>query len=73
VLVSAVFDAHADDPIANLLWEPEDFAWLTDRLVDLAAESAGGRLVSTLEGGYDLNGLATSTAAHVTRLMEATR
>ena len=70
VLVSAGFDAHADDPLANLTWTGADFAWLTDRICDLADAHAGGRVVSTLEGGYDLNGLAASVAAHVGRLME---
>ena len=70
VLVSAGFDAHADDPLANLNWTETDFAWLTDRICDVADAHAGGRVVSTLEGGYDLNGLAASVAAHVGRLME---
>ncbi|WP_104020133.1 histone deacetylase family protein [Roseovarius nitratireducens] len=69
ILVSAGFDAHADDPLADLRLETEDFAWLTDRLCDLADTLCGGRLVSCLEGGYDLDALAESAAAHVDRLI----
>ena len=65
VLVSAGFDAHRDDPLAQLAWEEDDFAWITERLCDLAAAHAGGRLVSCLEGGYDLDALARSVAVHV--------
>ena len=53
------------------MWDESDFAWLTERLCDLADAHAGGRVVSTLEGGYDLEALAASTAAHVSVLMEA--
>ncbi|WP_118137736.1 histone deacetylase family protein [Oceanicella sp. SM1341] len=70
VLVSAGFDAHRDDPLATLNWEAEDFAWVTERLCDIADAHCGGRLVSSLEGGYDLEGLAASVAAHVGVLME---
>jgi acetoin utilization deacetylase AcuC-like enzyme len=70
VLISAGFDAHADDPLANLMWREADFAWLTARLCDLAAAHAGGRVVSVLEGGYDLDALAASVAAHVGVLAE---
>jgi acetoin utilization deacetylase AcuC-like enzyme len=70
VIVSAGFDAHASDPLANLNWTEADFAWLTERLCDLADAHSGGRVVSTLEGGYDLKALAASTAAHVRVLME---
>ncbi len=69
ILVSAGFDAHARDPLANLRLEAEDFAWITGKLVDLAGEYCDGRLVSTLEGGYDLVALAESATAHVTELM----
>jgi acetoin utilization deacetylase AcuC-like enzyme len=69
VVVSAGFDAHMRDPLASLnLLEP-DFAWATQRLMEIADQSAGGRIVSVLEGGYDLDGLARSVAAHVTALM----
>jgi acetoin utilization deacetylase AcuC-like enzyme len=61
LLISAGFDAHADDPLAGLEWQAEDYRWLTDRLCDFA----GGRVVSSLEGGYDLDALAASVAAHV--------
>ncbi|ULB11059.1 histone deacetylase family protein [Cereibacter azotoformans] len=70
ILISAGFDAHAADPLANLNWREEDFRWLTGRLCDLAAASCGGRVVSTLEGGYDLAALAASSAAHVGVLLE---
>ncbi len=69
LLISAGFDAHADDPLAGLEWQAEDFAWLTDRLCDFA----GGRVVSTLEGGYDLQALAACVAAHVGVLEERGR
>jgi len=69
ILVSAGFDAHARDPLANLRLETEDFAWITRRLVDMAGEFCDGRLVSTLEGGYDLVALAEGAAAHVGELM----
>lgn len=70
ILISAGFDAHTDDPLAQLEWETEDFRWLTAQICDLAAKVCGGRVVSTLEGGYDLNALAASVAAHVDVLME---
>jgi acetoin utilization deacetylase AcuC-like enzyme len=69
VVISAGFDAHMRDPLANLnLLEP-DFAWATQKLMEVADASAKGRIVSVLEGGYDLKGLAGSAAAHVTALM----
>lgn len=70
ILVSAGFDAHADDPLAALEWRERDFAWLTGRICDLAETHAGGRVVSALEGGYDLDALAASVAAHVDVLRE---
>ncbi len=73
VLVSAGFDAHRDDPLANLALVEEDFAWATDKLAEVAAKQAGGRLVSMLEGGYNLAALGRSAAAHVTGLMAAGR
>ena len=69
ILVSAGFDAHRLDPLANLDLDAEDYAWLTRRLAELADAHAGGRLVSSLEGGYSLTALRASTAAHVTALM----
>jgi acetoin utilization deacetylase AcuC-like enzyme len=69
VVISAGFDAHMRDPLASLnLLEP-DFAWATQKVMEIADASAGGRVVSVLEGGYDLDGLARSVAAHVTALM----
>ena len=73
VVVSAGFDAHRRDPLGNLELVEEDFAWVTSELVKLAEKHAGGRLVSVLEGGYDLGALARSVAAHVGALMEAPR
>ena len=70
VLVSAGFDAHQRDPLANVCLGSEDYAWITSRLVDVANRHADGRLVSTLEGGYDLAALAASAAAHVEALMD---
>ena len=70
LLISAGFDAHAADPLAQLQWSTDDFAWLTERLCDVADEVCGGRIVSTLEGGYDLDALGESVAAHVTVLKE---
>jgi acetoin utilization deacetylase AcuC-like enzyme len=70
VLVSAGFDAHRNDPLADIRLGQDDYAWITERLFALARAHAGGRLVSTLEGGYDLTALAASTAAHVGVLME---
>lgn len=71
LLVSAGFDAHRADPLAALELEEEDFAWITARLAEMAARHCGGRLVSVLEGGYDLKALAGSAAAHVGALMRA--
>lgn len=71
ILVSAGFDAHSADPLANLNWSTADFAWLTTRICELADQVCAGRVVSSLEGGYDLQALGESTAAHVRTLMEA--
>jgi len=70
ILVSAGFDGHARDPLAQLRLSAEDYAWVTRHLVEIAGRCCGGRLVSTLEGGYDLTALADSTAAHVRALMD---
>lgn len=70
ILISAGFDAHAADPLAQLEWQVEDFGWLTTQLCDLADSHCGGRVVSTLEGGYDLQALGASAARHVQVLME---
>jgi len=71
IIVSAGFDAHYRDPLASLNLRAEDFGWVTRKLMDVADASAGGRIVSVLEGGYDLQGLQESVAAHVTALMGA--
>lgn len=68
ILISAGFDAHADDPLAQLDWQVEDFRWLTAAICDLADSTCDGRVVSALEGGYDLPALAASCAAHVEEL-----
>jgi acetoin utilization deacetylase AcuC-like enzyme len=70
LIVSAGFDAHRADPLAQLRVETADFAWLTAELTRLAARHTGGRIVSVLEGGYDLDALAASAAAHVRALMQ---
>lgn len=69
ILISAGFDAHRRDPLANLRLEAADFAWATAELMRLASKLCNGRIVSLLEGGYDLEGLSTSVAAHVETLM----
>jgi len=71
VIISAGFDAHVRDPLGNINLIEEDFAWATARLMDVADKYAKGRLVSVLEGGYDLQGLARSASAHIKRLMGA--
>jgi acetoin utilization deacetylase AcuC-like enzyme len=68
LIVSAGFDAHRDDPLAQLMLDAEDYAWITGELVALARRHARGRIVSLLEGGYDLEALAASAAAHVAAL-----
>ena len=71
VIISAGFDAHARDPLAQLRLRELDFAWLTGALCDLADRHCSGRVVSLLEGGYDLDALASSAATHVRALMRA--
>ena len=71
LIVSAGFDAHKADPLAQLRLETEDFAWITAELLHIAAAHCEGRIVSVLEGGYDLDALAASAAAHVRTLMQA--
>jgi acetoin utilization deacetylase AcuC-like enzyme len=71
VIVSAGFDAHRDDPLAELRLTEADYAWATEELVAVARDCARGRLVSALEGGYNLAALARSAAAHVKALMAA--
>jgi acetoin utilization deacetylase AcuC-like enzyme len=69
LLVSAGFDAHVQDPLCQLNLTTADFSWVTKELMQVADECCDGRLVSTLEGGYDLNALAECVDAHVTELM----
>jgi acetoin utilization deacetylase AcuC-like enzyme len=69
MIISAGFDAHYRDPLANLNLEAQDYRWVTQQIMEIADTSAGGRIVSVLEGGYDLQGLAESVDAHVTALM----
>jgi acetoin utilization deacetylase AcuC-like enzyme len=71
IVISAGFDAHMRDPLANLNLGEADFAWVTQKLLDLADKRAEGRVVSVLEGGYDLQGLSSSVAAHVKTLMRS--
>ena len=71
ILVSAGFDAHEDDPLAGLRFHEDDYAWATTELLAVARDACAGRLVSTLEGGYDLHALGASAAAHVRALMAA--
>ena len=71
ILISAGFDAHRDDPLANLELIEEDYGWITTQLTRLAGEHCAGHVVSTLEGGYDLRALGASAAAHVEALMAA--
>ena len=69
ILISCGFDAHRLDPLANLKLVEADFAWATRRLMDIAERRSQGRVVSLLEGGYSLEGLSRSAAAHVMTLM----
>ncbi len=71
VIISAGFDAHARDPLAQLRLREADFGWLTEQLCAVAERFCGGRVVSLLEGGYDLEALALSAAAHVRALLRA--
>lgn len=70
LIISAGFDAHYRDPLANLALDATDYRWVTQQLMDIADASAGGRIVSVLEGGYDLQGLAESVDAHVATLLK---
>jgi acetoin utilization deacetylase AcuC-like enzyme len=69
VLISAGFDAHQSDPLAQLLLEEGDYTWITEKLLEIAYRHADGRVVATLEGGYDLPALRASVAAHIRVLM----
>src|SRR5271157_3628265 len=70
LIISAGFDGHRRDPLGNLNLVEEDFQWITRRLMEVAQKRCNGRIVSVLEGGYDLQSLARSVTAHVTELME---
>src|SRR5262247_1254899 len=70
IVISAGFDAHQRDPLANLNLLEADFLWATQKIMEVAQTSANGRVVSMLEGGYDLEGLANSATAHVSALMQ---
>jgi acetoin utilization deacetylase AcuC-like enzyme len=71
ILISAGFDAHARDPLAQQQLEAEDFAWATRAVLEAARAHCRGRVVSSLEGGYDLEALGQSALAHVRALQEA--
>jgi acetoin utilization deacetylase AcuC-like enzyme len=71
ILISAGFDAHREDPLAGLALTEDDYAWVTRELVTVAKRHAGGRIVSSLEGGYALSALGRSVAAHVRELVAA--
>ena len=70
ILISAGFDAHAHDPLAHQSLEAEDYAWATRAILEVARSRCGGKVVSSLEGGYDLDALGRSAAAHVRALQE---
>jgi len=70
IVISAGFDAHTRDPLANLNLLEADFDWASRKIMEIADATAQGRVVSVLEGGYDLDGLAASAAAHVAALMQ---
>ncbi|WP_240232510.1 histone deacetylase family protein [Devosia lacusdianchii] len=70
ILISAGFDAHERDPLAQLNWQSADYGWLTGKLMDAAERTCGNRIVSLLEGGYDLKGLAGGVSHHVAMLMD---
>jgi acetoin utilization deacetylase AcuC-like enzyme len=71
LIISAGFDAHKADPLAQLRLETADYTWITQELIAIAERHCGGRVVSVLEGGYDLDALAAASAAHVRALMRA--
>lgn len=70
IIISAGFDAHERDPLAQLNWSSADYGWLTGKLMDVAARTCGNRIVSLLEGGYDLKGLAGGVSHHVAMLID---
>src|SRR5205823_8330525 len=72
LVISAGFDAHRSDPLGSLELTEEDFVWATLYIMEMADKHAGGRVVSMLEGGYDLAALGSSVGAHVQALMRGT-
>ncbi len=72
IFISAGFDAHHRDPLANLNWVDNDFAWVTGKIMDIAEQNCANRIVSLLEGGYDLKGLAGGVTSHVAMLQDGT-
>jgi acetoin utilization deacetylase AcuC-like enzyme len=70
LIISAGFDAHMADPLAQLQLQTVDFGWMTTELMEIAGRHCGGRVVSILEGGYNLAALAASTALHVRTLLQ---
>ena len=71
IVISAGFDAHRLDPLANLNLSEEDFSWATLKIMEIADQTSAGKVISVLEGGYALKSLAPSVAAHVTALMQS--
>lgn len=71
LIISAGFDAHKNDPLANIMLEEKDFSWITGELLDIADKQCDGRVVSILEGGYNLESLAQSVGVHLQHLMKA--
>jgi acetoin utilization deacetylase AcuC-like enzyme len=71
IVISAGFDAHRLDPLANLNLSEEDFGWATNRIIEIADRRSAGKLISVLEGGYALKSLSRSVAAHITALMQS--
>ena len=69
IMISAGFDAHRDDPLANLNWVEDDFGWVTTEICRIAAQCCAGRVVSVLEGGYDLDALASGVRVHLDALI----
>ena len=69
IFISAGFDAHRDDEMSRLAWTDADYAWITRQVVEVAGRYAGGRIVSVLEGGYNLLALARCAGAHVRALV----
>jgi len=72
ILISAGFDADSRDPLAGLNWGPDDFAWITGNLMDIAGKRCDNRIISLLEGGYNLDGLGQGAAAHMSMLAHGT-